>query len=240
MQDFRSIIYGSYETKFNRVIDTVDQKSLVSLYKHYDKKILPFLKSVDKKNKILELGCGPGYLLTYLKNNNFENVLGIDTSEEQIKLAEQYGNTVIKDDIFNFFKTKQENFSIIFALDFIEHFTKNELIELFKMLYSHLDDKGTIILRTPNADGLFPNRIIYGDLTHLTILNENSIKQLCAITGFNDVVLIENSPIAKNLVGFIRLFFWKCIRMGLNFIKLIETGATQKIWSQDLICIIKK
>ena len=240
MKDYRNTIYENYETKFNRVIDNVDEKSIKSLYEHYKIKFMPFLHPFNKQCKVLELGCGPGYLIEFLNKNGFDNIIGIDISPEQIALAKSKGYNVINKDVFEFLRNNDLTYDVVFALDFIEHFTKEELIELSKLIYNRLNNGGILIVRTPNGEGLFPNRIIYGDLTHQTILNQNSLSQLLNYSGFNNFIFIENSPVAKNLKGLLRKILWKIIKLPLNFVKIVETGAPQKLWTQDFICIAKK
>jgi len=240
MKDYRYKIYEKYETKFNRVIDNVDEKSIRSLNEHYRIKFMPFLQSFNRQCNVLELGCGPGYLIEFLTMNGFDNITGIDISPEQITLAKSKGYNVINTDVLEYLRNNAITYDIIFALDFLEHFTKEELIELSNLIYTRLSVDGILIIRTPNGEGLFPNRIIYGDLTHHTIFNQNSLSQLLNYSGFNNFIFIENSPVAKNLKGLLRKILWQIIKLPLNFIKIVETGPGQKLWTQDFICVAKK
>lgn len=240
MADYRHKIYENYETKFNRVIDNVDKKSLISLYEHYKIKILPFLQQYDSQIRILELGCGPGYLIKFLTQNGFKNVVGIDISREQIALAKSKGFNVFLADVFDYLRKKTNKWNMVFALDFIEHFSKDELFEMLKLIYDSLEEQGVLIIRTPNAEGIFPNRIIYGDLTHQTIFNENSLSQLLNHSGFTKLTFFENSPVSKNIKGMMRSILWRTIKLPLNFIRIVETGGSQKLWTQDFYCIAKK
>lgn len=238
--NFRFAIYESYESKFNRIIDNVDEKSILRLFKHYEMKILPWLKLYKTSSNILELGCGPGYMLRFLKNNGYNNTTGIDISNEQVELAKSKGFNVYKSDVFEFLSNNKTKWDVIFALDFVEHFSKEELFEMMELIYNNLESDGCLIIRTPNAEGLLPNTIIYGDLTHSTILTQNSLSQLLKYFGFNNLIFFENSPIPKNFKGIFRTIFWNFIKVFVNFIKIVETGTTQKLWSQDFYCIAKK
>lgn len=240
MTNHRNIIYENYHSKFNSKIANVTQNDLHSLSRHYDVKIMPSLKLFDKNCSILELGCGPGYLLDYLKSKGFNNLKGIDISAEQIEIAQSKGHNVIVGDVFVFLKNSSEKYDAIFAFDFIEHFTKDELLELTELVHNSLRDEGLFLLRTPNGQGIFAGQIIYGDLTHQTIFNPNSLTQLLANNGFKEIKFIENAPVGKNLIGLARLFLWKLIKLSLNFLKMIEGGGKQDIWTHDFFCIAKK
>ncbi len=238
--NYRKQLYRNYYSKFNSFISNYNEKELLSLYAHYDRKIYPVIKNFQKECAILELGCGPGFLLDYLKIKGFTNCLGIDISPEQIELAKAKGHNVQVNDVFDFLKNSPEKFDLIFALDFIEHFTKSELIELASLIYKSMNEKGMLIIRTPNGQGLFPGSIVYGDLTHQTVLNPNSLSQLLLQCGFQNFKFLENGPVAKDFKGMIRLFLWKAIKSSLNFIKIIESGGKSDIWTQDFYCIAIK
>lgn len=239
-KDYRINYYDSYNSTFNSQISQVDSKVLSSLFNHYDLKIFPYLKNFNYDSNILELGCGPGYLLDYLKLKGFTNSFGIDISSEQIEIAKLKGHNVKLDDVFDFLRNSAEKYDLIFAFDLIEHFTKDELLELTSLIYNHLNKDGLFIIRTPNGQGLFSGQIIYGDLTHQTIFTPNSLTQLFSNIGFSNLNFIENAPVKKNFVGFVRAAMWSALKVILNLVMLIEVGGTQKIWSRDFYCVAKK
>ncbi|WP_337872183.1 class I SAM-dependent methyltransferase [Ignavibacterium sp.] len=238
--DYRKKYYDSYYTAFNSQISKIDAKIIDSLFAHYDYKVLPHLNNFAKDSLILELGCGPGYLLDYLKLNGFNNITGVDISREQVELANSKGHHVLLDDIFNYLRNSSDKFDIIFAFDLIEHFTKDELLELTNLIFNSLSDAGLFIIRTPNGQGYFSGHIIYGDLTHQTIFTPNSLTQLLANAGFNNIDFSENAPVKKNLTGIVRATLWSVIKSILNFTLMIENGGSQKIWTRDFYCFAKK
>lgn len=240
MSDYRKQLYTNYNTKFNNVINIVTESDLKSQADHYKAKLLPHLERFNSEASILELGCGPGYLLDFLLKNGFNNLIGIDISSEQIQIATQRGLNVIETDVIKFLELSDKKWNIIFAFDFVEHFNKEELVKLFKLINLRLSEKGLLFIRTPNGEGLFPNGIIYGDLTHQTIFNKNSLSQLLSLSGFTKYIFFENAPINKNLKGIIRLLLWRVLKIFLNFIRLIETGQSQKLWTRDFYCISEK
>uniref|UniRef100_A0A832CYK3 Class I SAM-dependent methyltransferase n=1 Tax=Ignavibacterium album TaxID=591197 RepID=A0A832CYK3_9BACT len=240
MSNYRIQFYEKYHTQFNSQISQVDSKVLSSLFTHYDFKIFPYLKNFKVNTHILELGCGPGYLLDYLKLKGFTNSFGIDISSEQIEIAKSKGHNAKLADVFDFLRNSTEKYDLIFAFDLIEHFSKDELLELTSLIYNHLNKDGLFIIRTPNGQGLFSGQVIYGDLTHQTIFTPNSLTQLFSNVGFNHLDFIENAPVRKNLVGFLRAKMWAALKIILNFFMLIEVGGTQKIWTRDFYCVAKK
>jgi SAM-dependent methyltransferase len=229
----REILYTRYHSTFNSLISSADEKTLKSLFAHYDYKILPLLKNFSSSAKILELGCGPGYLLEYLKSKGFDNILGIDISKEQVEIAVAKGLRAVEGDVFDFLRSNSEKYDLIFAFDFIEHFTKDELIELTNLIYQNLKDGGVLIIRTPNGEGIFAGYVIYGDLTHQTIFTPNSLVQLLKLVGFKRVYCFENGPVAKDIKGLLRKIVWEIFKMIINVFRISEVGGRMKIISQD-------
>lgn len=240
MSDFRSDLYNQYVSKFKKEGFQLQGKSLYAYWDWCRYKFLPLLQELNNSDHILELGCGPGYFLEFLKTAGFINVQGIDISEEQVEIAKNKGLNVQNIDVINYFQLHSELFKAIIAIDFIEHFSKEEAMMLAKLLYNSLEKNGILVIQTPNGQGLFPNQVIYGDLTHLTVFTPESLKQLLILAGFDDFRFQETGPVGKNLYGKVRLMLWKVIKKLANGIRRIETGKSQDIWTENLICYCKK
>lgn len=176
--NFRYIFYENYVSGFKNWDIDVLSNSLPSYFKWLKHKYLPLLVDLGYESDILELGCGAGFVIEFLKENGFTKVRGIDLSAEQVEQAKLRGNDVEIADVFDYLEGKDFVFDVIIALDFIEHFSKDELIPLVQLIFKSLKKNGKLILQTPNGEGLFPSQNIYGDLTHLTIFTPSSLRQL--------------------------------------------------------------
>jgi SAM-dependent methyltransferase len=210
------------------------------MWKWFDHKYLPLISPYPKDSAILELGCGRGYMLEYLRNQGFYNLNGIDISDEQVKIAKQKDLNVEVADAIEYLKNDKEKFKVIIALDFVEHFHKEELNEIFKGIFNNLQFGGLFFFHTPNGQAILSPKMIYGDLTHMTIFTPNSAMQLLRAVGFKEIMFYEAGPVSKNLSGVIRLLTWKMIKFWHNFIRLVETGSMEKILTQNFIVIAKK
>jgi len=239
-KDFRSEFYNKYASTFKEFIGDESSININSEYELYKRWYLRLIKEFPKNAAILDLGCGSGLMLQFLKQEGFKNLYGIDISEQQVKRAKDKGLNADIYNIFDFFNLNKNKFDIVFALDVIEHFYKHELLDFFTGLNSLLNKNGKLIIHTPNGEGLFPQHIIYGDLTHLTIFNPNSLSQILRITGFDQVEFFETGPTSKNLKGLIRLILWKIIKLTVKTVRIIETGGAEKIITQDFICVARK
>jgi 2-polyprenyl-3-methyl-5-hydroxy-6-metoxy-1,4-benzoquinol methylase len=240
MSDFREPFYEKYDSTFKEYISNESPEAIASNWRKLRKKVLPLLIGYSKDANILDLGCGPGYIMQSLRSEGFKNITGIDISSEQIVKAKQKGLNVKVGNVFDYLILESNKYDIIIAFDFIEHFDKDELIKLIALINQTLKNGGILVIHTPNGQGMFPQKIIYGDLTHLTIVTPNSLIQLLKLEGFDEIKIIESGPVAVNIIGFLRLIIWKTIKILYNIIRLAETGGRDKILTQDLFCVAKK
>ncbi len=240
MDDFREELYRRYSSTFKEHISEFDEKSVATTLSKYRYQYLPILKEFNKDIRIMELGCGRGIFLEFLINNGYKNVFGIDISKEQIDTAKEQNLNVEEIGVLEYLKSNNEKFDLIFAIDLIEHFHKDELIPLFDGIYNSLKDGGAFVFHTPNGLGINANRIIYGDLTHLTIFTPNSAVQILKLVGFNKIKFFESEPYPKNVNGTLRLLLWKIVKLFLNVIRLIETGGTEKFLTQNFVGVARK
>ena len=208
--DFRSQFYDRYVSAFKHENASLTPAELAHYYEWCDARYFPALAHLEKSSSILELGCGHGRILNYLRQKGFTNVKGIDISEEQIALARKDGLDIERADVFEYLNTNTPEFTrrgpgggwdCVIAIDFVEHFTKEELLKLFELLHAAMKPNAVLLLQTVNGEGLFPRQIIYGDLTHSTILSPGSMSQLLSATGFHDMKYAECSPLASGIKG---------------------------------------
>lgn len=104
-----------------------------------------FLGYLQKADRILDVGCGAGLKTRYLIEKGF-NVIGIDFSEEMIRLAKDYcpeGEFYVKDirEPLNL-----GFFDGIFAQAVLLHIPKSEVIEVIVEFKNSLKENGYLYL----------------------------------------------------------------------------------------------
>ena len=239
-RDFREELYRGYVTSLKTSQIIRDERKIKELWIAYQYRYLPHLTGLSREMPILELGCGPGYFLEFLQKRNFQNAEGVDISEEQVKMAASRGLRAHLSDAFEYLDSKKEWYGAITAIDFIEHFTKEELLALFSKIQKALKPGGLLIIQTPNGQGLFPGQVIYGDLTHMTIFSEDSLRQLLRVYEFCEIRFYETAPVAYGLDGRIRSVSWKLVKQIIRLVRQIEAKNSSKLWTENLICVCKK
>jgi 2-polyprenyl-3-methyl-5-hydroxy-6-metoxy-1,4-benzoquinol methylase len=140
--------------------------------------IISYLENnCEKSSKILEVGCGFGYLTYALKKADYD-IVGIDISQKSIEFARaNFGDNYILGDIANL--NSDIKFDVIILTEVIEHIP--DPINFLKILKNNLAPSGKIILSTPNKD-VYPSETIWSsDLppVHQFWFGQNSIRKIC-------------------------------------------------------------
>lgn len=236
--DYRNPLYERYVSSFKDRGNS--DQHLASYWLWCDHKIWPLLKELPHESRVLDLGCGSGSFVEYLNRKGFTQVEGFDISAEQIAIGQARGLNIQQADVWDVLAGGDETYNVIIALDFVEHFTKSELLDLLPRIFSRLTPGGLLLIQTPNGSGLLPGHVVYGDLTHNTIFNASSLTNLLRLNGLTDIAFFETGPIPKGWRGHLRVFFWRVIRSIAHGIHRIETGRTQQVWTENLLCCSRK
>jgi SAM-dependent methyltransferase len=238
--DFREALYQRYASSFKEAHGLDDPRAFAGYEAWARRKLLPVIEGVDRHAAVLELGCGSGPMLELLRRSGYANLRGVDTAPEMVERACVRGLRVERADVVSFLRSSSDTFQLIMALDFLEHFRKEELLPLVRLIHDRLAPGGALLIQTPNGEGLMPGRVVHGDLTHLTVFTPSSLEQLLRVEGFGAFQFFETGPVAKSLRGVVRVALWRVVRGVATAVKLIETGGRQAIWTENLICFCRR
>ena len=239
--EYRKVLYANYHTtQSGRASLTSAEALFLREKRQFESEILPLLQSVSKSARIFDMGCGSGSLLKGLKEAGYTNVIGMDLSEEQVNMAHEFGvSEVVLGDAMQFFRSSEEQFDIITGMDIIEHFTKDELVELLQLIQSKLKKGGMAIFRTPNMDAPIATAFAIGDFSHENYLNASSAEQVMLSCGFVDVNV---KPSFMRVNGFLkeglRGIFYRLLSLRLKLQLFATARSTQKVlFTPNLIIV---
>lgn len=239
---YRETLYANYHTTQSGRAALTDARTLFEREKwRFEKEIIPLI-DLPKTAIILDIGCGSGSFLKALSDNGYKQITGIDLSEEQVRLAHELGvQEVQQGDLVAFLASAKEKFDLITGLDIIEHFTKDELVEVLKLIRKHLKPQGMAIFRTPNLDAPLATVYANGDFTHENYMNASSAQQLMLSCGFADVRVVEsNMQIQNRLKEIVRKLIFTVLKFKLK-LTLFATGrSTQNVLVSPNMVIIAK
>lgn len=187
---------------------------------------------------MLDVGCGMGHFLYYLKNKGFKHAIGIDVSPEQVSWCRQNSlNVEYIENTLNYLKLHLNEFDMIIMHDVIEHFKKDEIVSILVALKNALKQGGKIVIQTPNMASFFGLYSRYIDLTHEIGFTDMSLEQILNCTGFKNVQ-VRGTKIRFGLKPkrFLRWILYKIWLWILILIASIEAGVNRpKVFERSLI-----
>jgi len=135
----------------------------------------------------LDLACGEGCSSRVLKKLGAKKVIGIDVSEEMLKLAEEKdkgGITYFRENIFECKFSKYGKFDVITSVLFFDYIPKKELyLAVLKEINLSLKEKGVFYMITPNPEAQI-NYSAYG-INNTADSNKDGAKVIAEITDFS-------------------------------------------------------
>ncbi len=240
---YRGTLYDNYLTSHAQANNDDISQALASR--------APYLKSLiansfpnDRQVKILDLGCGYGALLYFLKEAGYHDLQGIDTSSEQVAGAKRLGLDFVRQgNLIEALKESGEGtYDVLIAFDVLEHFSKDEILDFAAEARRVLKTGGRLIVHVPNGEAIFSGAVFFGDLTHETCFTRASLRQLIKIAGFSSMQVMEEAPIVHGPKSFMRYVVWKIFRSIFRVIYVAETGDPAKdlVLSQNLLAVVVK
>ena len=152
------------------------------------------------RDRVLEIGCGMGRLLLALKAEGYQNLKGIDLSEELISIAKKEDLDVISADAVDFLGTETESYDAIYLFDVLEHIALERQLGFLKQLYRKLSESGFLVLQVPNACSPISSYFRYIDWTHVCSFTETSLEYILRNAGFTEINVREATEPSFELV----------------------------------------
>lgn len=187
--------------------------------------------------RIVDLGCGDGIYLHYLKEAGYTNTLGVDVSGEQIARARRLGVGDVTQGSINGFLAGagDESIDVVLLIDVLEHLTRDELFQTLDAVMRVLAPGGLVLAHVPNAEGVFGMRVRYGDFTHEQAFTAQSSCQVFRTVGFSRVLCHEDRPVVHGPVSCARRVLWDVGTLPYRVLLAAETGSWRAILSQNLL-----
>jgi 2-polyprenyl-3-methyl-5-hydroxy-6-metoxy-1,4-benzoquinol methylase len=209
------------------------------LYAHNIKPHLP----AGPEAAIADLGCGFGLFLEYLRRAGYKNTVGVDICAANIRICNEQNFNVVQSDNHSFVRDRKEEFDCITLHHVVEHYYKDEALELLELVRESLKPGGVAIVVLPNmGNPLTAGRSRFIDITHEFCYTEESLTQIMNIAGFSQVSMHPIDPYClpnplMNLAG--KTAGW-CFRTAVRILYLLNAVRSTRIYSKHLMGIAVK
>lgn len=204
-----------------------------------------YLKStINSGGKLLEVGCGFGFLAKYLDMGNTFKITALDISKYAIQMARNHSPCsyflVSSAERLPF---KPGTFNGVIALDTIEHLKHPEWFvnDTFKIL----KNGGMFILRTPNLESYGARKkgnssFMWGDKTHISLKRISEWREILRKGGFTIIKdgtdTLWDAPYWK----FIPTFLQRLLLIPLTIVLAFFFGFFSWHHGENYFCISQK
>jgi 2-polyprenyl-3-methyl-5-hydroxy-6-metoxy-1,4-benzoquinol methylase len=180
----------------------------------YIKAIRPALATVAHPKSALEIGCGTGVFLEYLRQEGFAEVVGVEPSQTAIATAPLHRQAWIRHAMFDEKDFIPESFDLICCFMTMEHVRDPQVIA--RSALKLLRPGGVFITVTHNYQG-WVNRVLAKrspivDIEHLQLFSNKSLLHLFENTGFLSISI-------KAFVNTYSLSYWLRLMPLPDFLK---------------------
>ena len=223
-------LYSRYAaTRPHRSAPTCSRDLLSGREPTFRKRLAPLLPP-DKHARILDLGCGYGEFLHFLRQQGYTETMGIDLDPQHVETARGLGlENIYCANVLEFLPPAGD-FDFISALDVLEHFSKPDVLEVLELVRKALRPGGRFLCKVPNL-AAFHTPVFFMDFTHETPFTATSLKQALELARFKDVTIYPMGPVAHGLKSAARLALWKALELGLRAVQTIEGGPRDRLCS---------
>lgn len=209
-------IFSNYSEINDSIPNVFDQGFYKKAAKEYDAMYKSFMP--DNKNaSILDIGCGKGFFLYYLKEYGYKNYYGIDADQSSInhtkKYITQYCEHRLAED---FLLGKQNAYDLIVMNEVLEHIEKEKIIPLLKTIKTALNPEGKLICYVPNMENPFTTYTRYHDFTHTIGFTQNSLRMVLKYAGLENIEILEPVGLKKGIKQAMKRTVQKTVLKALN------------------------
>lgn len=146
------------------------------------------LTASDAAMSVLEIGCGSGNFLRYLRHKNYKSFVGVDMDDQLADaLSDLSDAEIYLDDVSETLEThlSGRTFDRIVLFDVLEHIDLPMLRELMKTLHSHIAPGGKVLIRVPNVESPWGLKMQFGTFDHVTPLGPGRLAELAIMTDWH-------------------------------------------------------
>lgn len=207
----------------------------------YDRLLRPWLPQ-NAAARIVDLACGHGSFLYWLRKAGFSNLVGVDSAAEQVVHARSIGMRIEQEEVLGWLEAQpSRSVDVLFAVDFIEHISKDDLMRFLRASSAALADGGCLILRYPNGDSPFVGLNLFNDITHVWTYTTNALRALALMHGFAVVSFKDEGIEAIRDHRWLKVPIARwCERMTQWWLRILTRDRVIEHWNSNIWACLRK
>lgn len=196
--------------------------------------------ALSGKTRVLEIGFGNGSFAGWIRKSTGHYV-GMESNRALVARANAVGIvahlSTVSDAI-----TSGQKFDLVVAFDVVEHMVLEDVATALRAWRESLSHDGRIIIRIPSGDSPFSGRVMYGDITHKTLLGTSALQQLAALAELD---LVATYPPALPILGLgpkkavERAMVVLARKLATSLINAVFHGNRHGVVTSNLVAIFK-
>ncbi len=240
-EEYRKRLYEIYENRPRPVRQEITRESIEKMFPVWESRFRSHLPP-DRSTPVIDIGCGSGGFVHYLRRIGYLDVRGIDLCASQVAAARALGiEGITREDAWEHLSPRIPVYGAVVARDLVEHFTREEVIDLFSLIETSLLPGGVLLIQTVNLESPFSLRYRWGDLTHETGFTSYSLEAALLLAGFREAASFPAPPVPSySLKSAVRSVLWKAIEGLWRFALMVESGEGRGIFTANLVTVARK
>lgn len=154
---------------------------------------LPLIPRVPG-GRVLDIGCGAGEFLIFLKEHGIEGV-GIDLEAREVERARARGLEVFQAEAIEFLKKTDEKFAAISLIEVVEHIPLEQVGPVLEAAAARLLPGGILILETINVRHPLAFDGFFMDPTHARPVPSDFLCFMMQWSGLQGVRVVYTNPV---------------------------------------------
>ncbi len=234
--------YYTYQTVARGLLTVQDLTvKFESLSRYYWNSLRRHMPS-DKSKLVLDLPCGYGNFLYFLRKHGYANSKGYDLDPLQVALARTLDLDAQVENAFKVLEILSESPSMIVSIDFIEHLDKSSALRFLEKCFERLPPGGRLIIRTPCADGPFGAHDLCNDITHEWGLTSNALSCILSMVGFSSVSILDVPHVSPS-GGPLQACRWLVCKLSRAVVGTIFKAmciGPPRVWERSMWAVAQK
>jgi SAM-dependent methyltransferase len=137
-------------------------------------------RSYLREGPVVDLGCGEGALLLWLKEHGMTHVRGVETNAQLATLAESFGVPVVRTDVVDYLRSNGNEPALYFYLDVVEHLAFEANEEVFR----RLPVGSRLIVQTPNTNSVLGHQYYLQVPSHVAPYSPRVLREMLEHKGY--------------------------------------------------------